>query len=72
MTTINLEDTLFKIDLVASFNSATEINALKNTFVVDWNLNHLKKYNKNRIFLMLNNAVIIPKVDAIPCILLKF
>ena len=60
---MNILDTIYKIDLVASFHSSTEINALKNTFTVDWNLNHLKKYNKNRIFLVLNNAVIIPQIE---------
>ena len=34
MTTIDLDNTLYKIDLVASFNNATEINTLKNTFSV--------------------------------------
>ena len=63
MTTIDLDNTLYKIDLVASFNNATEINTLKNTFSVNWNLNHLKRYNKQRIFLILDNAVIIPQIE---------
>ncbi len=64
MTTINLNDVEAKIDLVASLTNATVHSDKNNNFTVDWNLSYLSKYNKNRIFLCLENGVVIPNIQA--------
>ncbi len=64
MASINLNDVELKIDLIASLENSIQTGANKNHFSVDWDLNYLHKYNKNRIFLVLENGVFVPNVDS--------
>jgi hypothetical protein len=63
MANVNLNDVELKIDLIASLENSVQTGADKNHWSVDWDLNYLHKYNKNRIFLVLENGVFVPNVD---------
>ena len=64
MANVNLNDVELKIDLIASLENSVQTGADKNHWSVDWDLNYLHKYNKNRIFLVLENGVFVPNVDS--------
>lgn len=64
MTSVNLNDVEIKVDLIASLENSDQTGANKNHWSVDWNLNYLHKYNKNRIFLVIENGVFVPNVDS--------